>query len=189
MTDKNAGTTRVIAAHIATADAVARFGTLIGAATGATPIMQFEGVDVYGGIPFRLDGTPELIVCNLPRRPFQVGLMERHFRHTQTYLPLNGKAFVMVVGPPGHDDMPALDGLQAFLFRDGCGIALAEGVWHEFPMAIEDDTAIAVILTAEAHKNTDPAPATPDDAEGPDLQRRSFLYRGLDVTVTLAPTA
>jgi len=168
----------------ATLESVAPFGTLVGVAPGANPIFRYEGIDFYQS-PFRLDGTPELIVCNMPRRPFRIGMIERHFRHNQTYLPLNGKAFIIVVAPPSESDVPPLESLRAFLFQDGCGIALGEGVWHDLPLAMEDDTQIAVVLTSESHVNTDPKPEKADDADGPDLQRRSLTNRGIEIVIAV----
>lgn len=169
---------------IATAENVAAFGALVGARHGAIRIMEFDGVEVFGAIPIMIEGTPELIVCRSPRRPMLVNLMERHWRHTQVYLPMNDKPFVMVLAPPSDAELPAIGTLCAFVFRDGCGIALGRGVWHEFPFALSDDTQFAVILTAECHVGGDRVSEFADDADGPDLQRRSFAQRdGFDVSV------
>lgn len=163
----------------ATAESLAPFGALVGAAPGVPKLFEFAGTEVFGVAPFALHGTPELLLCSIAPRPPRVGLMERHFRHTQTYLSTDGKPFVMVLGAPTEGDMPPLDDLQAFLFTGGSGIALGEGVWHEFPFALEDDTRVAVVLVSEAHVNENANPAVPDDADGPDLQRRSLENRDL----------
>jgi ureidoglycolate lyase len=103
--------------------------------------------------------------------PVRLPLLERHFAHAQTYLPANGKPFVMVMGPPGAGDLPDWDALRAFVFRDCAGIALHPGTWHEFVYPLEDDTRLHVVLRAEAHLDTLARRQHPMDARGPDLHR------------------
>ena len=175
----------ILKAERATAERLKGFGTLVGAVPDATQTMEFGTARIFGEIPFVLAGTPELLVCRLDPREMKCTLMERHFRHTQTYIPMNGKPFVMVLGPDTPGDMPVLEELRAFHFDDACGISINTGVWHEFPFAIENDTRFAVALVRECHVNRNSEPAFAGDADGPDLQRRSFSNRiGLNVHVT-----
>jgi hypothetical protein len=51
-------------------------------------------------------------------------------------------------------------------------------VWHEFPLALEDDTRFTVILRSESRINDLVAPEHPWDAHGPDLERFDMAARG-----------
>ncbi|MFM6831134.1 MAG: ureidoglycolate lyase [Novosphingobium sp.] len=167
-----------IEAVLATPENVAPFGHYIGAAPGVPVFTEWPGTVVHGTLPIELDTGGEMLLVTADARPFpvQCGLIERHFKHTQTYLPFNGKSFVMVLGEAGEADVPDYAALRAMLFC-GAGIILHKGIWHDFPYAIEDATQFAVALRSEAHVNTDAAPAYPMDADGPDLQRREIRPR------------
>ena len=161
-------------AETATPKSVAPFGHFVGAREGVAKFLSWPGVDVFGATPITVGDGGELLLVRMAARqfPVQVGIIERHFKHTQTYLPFNGKPFIMVLGTETDGDVPDYAKLRAFLFDDASGIVLHAGTWHEFPHAIENDTQFAVVLRSEAHVNTLENPAFPGDAEGPDLERR-----------------
>ena len=160
--------------EVATPEAIAPYGHFVGARDGAAKFLSWPSGDVYGAIPITVGDGGELLLARMAAKqfPVQVGIIERHFKHTQTYLPFNGKPFVMVLGLESNGNLPDYTKLRAFLFQDASGIVMNTGVWHEFPHALEDDTQFAVILRAEAHVNTLKEPEYPHDAEGPDLERR-----------------
>jgi ureidoglycolate lyase len=114
----------------------------------------------------------------ISRTIVRVTLFERHFKHTQTYLSANGRSFVMVVGVECTDDgLPDAQRLKALLFQQGAGVAMNAGTWHEFPLAIEDDTRFVVVLRKESHFDSLKAPLHPLDARGPDLERYDMQQR------------
>jgi ureidoglycolate lyase len=83
----------------------------------------------------------------------------------------------MVFGDRTEAGLPDVAALRAFVFRDGAGIAMHVGIWHEFPLALEDDTRFTVILRSEAHVDELNAPSQPLDARGPDLERYDMRSR------------
>jgi ureidoglycolate lyase len=171
---------RTLTIEDATPDSVAPFGAFIGAHPALPRFAEWAGVSVYGAIPVDIGSGGEILHVRMQAAvfPARVPLLERHFKHTQTYLSANGRPFVMVLGTgTTPDGLPDVSGLKAFLFKDGAGVAMKPGTWHEFPLALEDDTRFTVILRAESHVNLLEAPEHPSDARGPDLERYDMLAR------------
>jgi ureidoglycolate lyase len=163
----------------ATPQAIAPFGKFVGVAPEQPLFAQWPGAKVHGPTPIDIGDGGELLHVTLESAhfPVRVSLLERHFRHSQTYLPANGKPFVMVLGDRTQDGLPDPSALRAFLFADTAGVVLDPGVWHEFPAALHDDTRFTVVLRAESHVNDLTAPAHPLDARGPDLERYDMEAR------------
>ncbi len=177
---------RFITVEPATPEAVAPFGRFIGAHPGLPVFAQWPGVVVTGPEPIEIGTGGEILYVRMQTAvfPARISLLERHFKHTQTYLAANGRPFVMVLGAGTVDGLPDVTGLKALLFKDGEGVAMHPGVWHEFPLALEDDTRFTVILRSESHVNDLAAPEHPWDARGPDLERYDMAARG-EIYVTL----
>jgi len=171
---------RFVLTETATPEGVAPFGRFIGAHAGLPVFAQWPGVVVTGPTPIEIGSGAELLHVQMQAAvlPARVGLLERHFKHTQTYLSANGRPFIMVLGTATAEGLPDPAGLKAFLFKDGEGVAMDAGVWHEFPLALEDDTRFTVILRSESHINELAAPEHPWDARGPDLERYDMAARG-----------
>jgi ureidoglycolate lyase len=163
----------------ATPESVAPYGIFVGAAPGLPLFAQWPGATVYDRVPIVVGSGGELLHVVLQARslPTEVELLERHFHHSQSYLPANGKSFVMVMGDRTEHGLPDFSALRAFEFRDAAGIVLHARVWHEFPVATEDDTRFTVILREEAHVNNLDNPGRPMDARGPDLERYDMSDR------------
>jgi ureidoglycolate lyase len=164
----------------ATPDSIAPLGAFIGVHPALPLFAEWAGVSVYGAIPVEIGSGGEILHVRMDASAFpaRVALLERHFRHTQTYLSANGRPFVMVLGTATTaDGLPDVSGLRAFLFKDGAGIAMKPETWHEFPLALEDDTRFTVILRAESHVNDLATPEHPWDARGPDLERYDMQAR------------
>lgn len=177
---------RRITVERATQQNIAPYGHFVGARENVAKFASWPGVDIFGGFPVNVVDKGEIILVRMAPRPFPIGcsLIERHFHHTQVYLPFNGKPFVMLLGEPTEEDLPNYATLRAFLFDDSAGIILHQNVWHDFPYALADDTQFAVVLSAESHVNTNVTPAHQYDADGPDLQRRGLKSR-FAVTIDL----
>jgi ureidoglycolate lyase len=170
---------RTIVIQEATPQAVAPFGQFIGAHADLPVFARWPGVAVYGATPIVIGSDTELLFAEVAaaRFPARIALLERHPNHTQTYLSANGRPFLMVLGRETLDGLPDPAGLQAFVFRDGAGVAMAPGIWHEFPLALEDDTRFTVLLSAASHIDLSTAKAHPADARGPDLERYDMAAR------------
>jgi ureidoglycolate lyase len=170
---------RTIVIEDATPEAIAPFGVFVGAGPGIPIFAQWTGVTVHGPTPIAIGERGELLHVTMAagRFPATVELLERHPRHTQTYLSANGKSFVMVLGAETEGGLPSLGGLRAFLFKGGAGVVMHAGTWHEFPVALDDDTRFTVVLSAESHVNELTDPEFPLDARGPDLERFDMSRR------------
>jgi ureidoglycolate lyase len=167
----------------ATPENVAPFGWLLGSSVPdpGTRLNFYDGV-LRKPTRFESDEQTELTVATLRRRPFAVRWLERHFKHTQTFIPLRGKPFVVVLAPPNDRDMPDIDQIRALRFDGSAGFCMRIGCWHEFPFVIEDDTDLIVILRRETHANLRNISGT--EAEGADLEKRDLQLR-LDLSIEL----
>lgn len=178
---------RTIIVEPATPSTLEPYGLFVGAHAEVPVFASWTGTTIFGGLPIRINAGGELLMVQMTPRPFPLrcSLIERHFKHTQIYLPFNGKPFVMLLGEPTTDDLPDYTTLRAFRFDGSAGIILHADVWHDFPYALEEDTRFAVVLDGESHINENEQPAALYDADGPDLQRRGLTTRAA-ITVALA---
>lgn len=169
--------TRVVPLVEATPEALAACGELLGRHPGAEPlpIGFYKGsVQTYRPVSFHSDEQTELSLAHVRRRPFEVRWIERHFKHTQTFIPLNGAPFIAVLAPPTEGDLPDLDQVRAYRFDGSAGFTMKLGTWHEFPFAAEEEADIVVILRREATQSlldTDPATG---EVRGPDIQKQDL---------------
>ena len=153
-------------------------GQILGRHAGAKPlpVKFYEGsVQTYRTVDFRSDEQTELSLAHVRRRPFEVRWIERHFKHTQTFIPLNGAPFIAVLAPPTQGDLPDLKQVRAYRFDGSAGFTMKLGTWHEFPFAVEEEADIVVILRREATQSlltTDPASG---EVLGPDIQKQDLL--------------
>lgn len=164
----------------ASAEALAPFGDIIGRQAPAKPV----SVDFYKGAvlmsyptKFRSEHPVELTLAQLDRRPGEVRYLERHFQHTQAFLPLGGKPFVAVMAPPTDGDLPDLSQVRAFRFDGTAGFAMHVGTWHEFPFAVEDGTDLVVVLSSQTGYDLKAKDALTEEAHGPDLDKKDIVAR------------
>lgn len=156
----------------------------LGQILGFDPAVQPMPIDFYGGtvkvrrmVDFISDDQTELPLVTANRRPLEVRWMERHFKHTQTFIPLGGKPFVVAMAPPNGKEIPDLDQVQAFRFDGQSGFTLKLGTWHEFPFPLEDDTNLVVILRREATDGLVRDQVVQDEAQSGDLDKKDLLRR------------
>lgn len=171
----------------ATAEALAPYGTIIGTdpSVPRLPITFYGGaVDVRVPAKFESEAAPQLSVCRVQPREMVIDYMERHPQHTQGFVPLGGKPFVVVFAPPAKD-MPQPGDLKAFRFDGSCGFMMHKDVWHEFPYALEDDTDLVVVLSEATNANLQQDPDGDGEAQGPDLDKRNYRKRVGDVYLAL----
>jgi len=163
-----------------TVESLAPYGKIIGPGSGVVP----TAVDFYKGkvkmsypVEFGCDHAVNVTLASMERRPFEVRYMERHFEHTQSFIPLNGKPFIAFFAPPADADLPDLDMVKAFLFDGSEGFCMHRGTWHEFPFALEDDTQMIVLLSSQTgYDLADRDPVT-EEAFGPDLDKKDLAHR------------
>jgi ureidoglycolate lyase len=171
---------RTLNVRQATPESVAPYGQILGYHPGA----QAMPIDFYGGavrvhrvVDFVSDEQTELPLTRVQRRPFEVRWLERHFKHTQTFIPLSGAPFVVVMAPPNDEELPDIDAAEAFLFDGSAGFTMKLGTWHEFPFALQDDTDLIVMLRKEATDGLIRDNVVQDEAQSPDLDKKDLVKR------------
>lgn len=163
-----------------TPEAIAPYGALLSRRSGVKP----TGLDFYNGavamsrpVNYQCTSRTELSLTSLKKRPFQVRYLERHFQHTQSFIPLGGKAWMGVFAPPSEGDMPDFSQVRAFRFEGDTGLCLHLGTWHEFPFALEDDTDLAVVLSSQTTEDLHHRAENGIEAFGPDLDKKDMTLR------------
>jgi len=131
---------------------------------------------------FVIDAEADVSIVRLEKRPFEIVYMERHWKHTQAFLPLGGRPFILALAAPADGETPALEAIRAFRFDGAAGFCMRIGCWHEFPFALETDTDIAVILRTETYRNL--RNVVGDEAGGDDLDKKN-LRRRADCTIAI----
>ena len=189
----------------ATAAALAPYGYLIG-----PPDSEVKGrIDYYGNaVQVR---TPAKFVSNddmmlnlvtFNRRPPVIRWMEYHNKHTQTFIPLAGRPFIMVLGAPTRKrpdgsidatqaDLPNLENVRGFYFDGTSGICMHIGTWHEVPFPLQDQTNFVAIVTNETNRNLEEHDEH-FESEGGDLVKRQLIRRLetlLEIDLSTVPAA
>ncbi|MFT7285957.1 MAG: ureidoglycolate lyase [Halieaceae bacterium] len=157
-----------------------KYGTVLGYNPNVEPLP----IEFYGGAAkvrrlgeFKAQGEIEMPVTTLQRRPFLVSHMERHMLHTQAFISLGAKPFIVCFAPPNDKELPDLDEVEAFLFDGDAGFMMHAGTWHEFPFAVLDDTQLLVILTKSATEGLVKDNVIQNEAIGPDIEKRDLKQR------------
>lgn len=180
---------RILKPLKATAESLAGYGTLMAAPEAAKSResgFYAEAVRISEPAAFVSQDDVCLALATLNPRPLEVRWMEYHNKHTQTFIPLDGKPLVMVLGRPtcrradGTWDeaaprAPELEDIEAFAFDGSAGMCLNIGTWHEFPFPLEAATDVIVVMSEETKrdlKNTVDGEARGGDLEKLDLQKR-----------------
>lgn len=95
-----------------------------------------------------------------PRRlPFKVEMMERHPLGSQAFVPLSGRAYLVVVAPAG--PAPQVEDLRVFLARGDQGVNYAPGVWHHPLLALGEVSDFLVIDRSGPGDNCDEVTLAP----------------------------
>jgi ureidoglycolate lyase len=183
----------------ATAETLKGYGYLIGEPAG----LKRDKIDFYGKVvrvsqPAKFHGNDDLCLnlVSFQPRPLNVKWMEFHTKHTQTFIPLSGKPFYMVLGKPtcrrpdgswdeSQATLPNPDDVTAFYFDGSGGIVMEVGVWHEVPFPLDGETHFVCICTNETNDNLE-AQGADGDCEGGDLSKRN-LVKHLGYTFAVEP--
>jgi ureidoglycolate lyase len=108
------------------------------------PIELYGGTfDSYRAGVLGSDRPVEFLVSRCRVREFRVHFLERHVELTQTFVPLGGAPFVVVVARPEARQefgIPAFEEVRAFLVRGDVAVNLRRGTWHEPPFPLVDGT-------------------------------------------------
>ena len=177
-----------LVAEAATPANTAAFGRWLGrdAPVEAVPT-NFYGDSVTLRKPggFVTDDTLEVTVATIRPRPLRVDWIERHFLHTQAFVPLAGRPMLLVLGAPTPEaELPDVAGLRALVFDGGAGFQLHVGTWHEFPMAAEGELDVLVFLRRDTAR--DLRHKQGNEAHGPDLDKKDVAARcGVTIEVAL----
>jgi ureidoglycolate lyase len=158
---------RILRPILATPETLDGYGWIMGTPAG----VERDKIDFYGRevrvthpAEFRSNDDTCLNLVSFTTRPLKVRWMEYHTKHTQTFIPLDGKAFYMVLGKPtcrrpdgSFDETqpaePNLDDVRCFYFDGSAGIVMHVGTWHEVPFPIDGDTHFVCICTNETNDN------------------------------------
>jgi ureidoglycolate lyase len=169
---------RELVVEAANPDNIRPFGELFGNLGKPESVSTafYQEVQTYRPA-FVSDAETEVALCTLRRRPLRVKWMERHFKHTQVFIPLGGKPFIAVLAPPTFTDLPDIDQVRAFLFDGQAGLSMHIGTWHEFPFAIADDTLLVVILRKEATLGLLKENVVDGEGVSPDLDKKDIERR------------
>jgi len=162
----------------ATAENIAPFGELLAFGRGR-PVTRTgfydDAVELAEKPAFASDADTCLSLARVHPRPLQVIWMERHFKHTQVFLPLNAVPWCAVLAPPTKGDLPDLAQARAFRFAGDCGLLMHVGTWHEFPFALDATADMVVVLRNETNRNLDAV--SDGEAVGEDLEKRHIAKR------------
>jgi ureidoglycolate lyase len=147
--------------------------------------IDFYGSDVTVTQPADFHGNDDLCLnlVSFNPRPYQVKWMEYHTKHTQTFIPLSGKPFYMVLGKPtarrpdgswdeSQPNLPDPETIQAFEFDGSGGLVMNVGTWHEVPFPSRGPTHFVCICTNETNSNLELGDEK-GECEGGDLSKRN----------------
>lgn len=183
-------TGRILKPVAATAESLDGYGWIMGQPAG----VEREKIDFYGRevrvthpADFRSNDDTCLNLVSFGARPLEVRWMEYHTKHTQTFIPLGGKPFYMVLGKPtqrrpdaSFDESqlahPDLDDVTCFYFDGSAGIVMHIGTWHEVPFPIDGETHFVCICTNETNDNLENQDEN-GESRGGDLDKVRILRR------------
>lgn len=108
------------------AAALAPYVTLLGSNDGKARVVAevMEKGDVPGAHAFT-------VLCPQPVvGPIAIGALERHPHSSQSFVPLDGGRWIVLVAPKDEAGAPELTGAMAFVAGPGDAICIARDVWH-----------------------------------------------------------
>jgi ureidoglycolate lyase len=133
---------REITPQALTAEAFAPFGEVIEASGRTEQIAINYGQTTRFNDLARIDVEGGHAIVSIfrgqPLEPPLLKIFERHPLGSQSFTPLNGRAFLVAVAPPGDFDPAAI---RVFYAAPHQGVNYAKGVWHHYllPMGGEGD--------------------------------------------------
>ena len=153
--------------QLLTAGGFAPFGTVVEpfAPPGSPDALPPQGARaINSGTTWRLDvvhdlglnhegGTPGLAVYSASARQFPIRLevLERHQLGSQSFLPLTGARFIVVVAAAG--PAPGAAELKAFYTTGRQGVVLHRGTWHHALLAVEPGSFAVIERHQSSHES------------------------------------
>jgi ureidoglycolate lyase len=172
----------------ATAETIRPYGRLISTRDPSARLdLRFyqDTVEVGAVEGFRSDDKTELSIVKVQPRPLELRYLERHFLHTQVFLPLSGTDYIVALGRPDCDAVPEPSEIKAFRIPGDTGLLLHIGTWHEFPFPLGGTASMVVILRSETTRDLTVDANNSDEAIGPDIEKRSLARRWpTSITIT-----
>jgi ureidoglycolate lyase len=98
--------------------------------------------------------------------PVVVRLMERHPLGSQSFIPVSGRPYLVVVAPAGPFDAGRI---AAFLAAPGQGVSYRRGTWHHYSLALGEVSDFVVLDRAGPGHNLDEVHLSPVDQIAIDL--------------------
>ena len=141
MATSSAAETVTIAARVVTPESFEPFGEMLTTSGSPLPHVYGDALDVYRAGRFESDAPVEFILTRYRLRELRVQFLERHHRLTQTFIPLEGKPFVVAVAAadaPLENGIPRPRDVKAFVVPGDAAVNLHRGTWHEVPFPLAD---------------------------------------------------
>lgn len=174
---------RALPVVTATPENFAQYGTILGdpspTSTQSSAANHYAAVRVCNpSTNFKSDEDTHVLVLVYEPRPFHCRFLERHYKHTQTFIPLEGKPLIGFFAPPNDkDEEPDLDKVVCFKFEGNAGFVMHFGTWHEQPFPIEPSTKAVCILRNETIRELKPTNAETRECHGNDIDKLNLEAR------------
>lgn len=165
---------------VATPENFKEYGTLLGETTASAGAASkhYAAVRVCNPSPnFASDADTCLLVLCYEPRPLECKFLERHYKHTQSFIPLEGKPLMGFFAPPNNRDEPDLDKVCCFVFDGSAGFVMHRGVWHEQPFPLEPATKAVCILRNETVRELKPTDVATSECHGEDIDKLNLQAR------------
>jgi ureidoglycolate lyase len=167
----------------------ARFGVVLSSEGRARlPINTYGSqLDLYRE-SFETDQPIEWFIARFRTRPLEPLFLERHAGLTQTFIPLGGADFVILVAAhdaPETDGMPVPEAMRAFRVPGDSAVQLFRSTWHENPFPLKPEQTLLVTSHAALTRGHQQTPDARLEQLPLDLERRWFRDTALDVTLSL----
>ena len=94
------------------------------------------------------DGPAAISIFEARRRPLLVGMLERHPKGSQAFMPLDGGDWLVVVA-----DEPEPASCRAFLCKRWQGVCLRRGIWHHPLLILDRKQSFLVVDREETSTN------------------------------------
>jgi ureidoglycolate lyase len=178
-----------ITAYALTATAFVPFGVILSPdGRERLPINTYgDKLDLYRE-SFETDQPIEWFIAQFRKRDFSALFLERHAQLSQTFIPLGGKAFLMVVAAKDailENGLPNEDQIHAFVVPGDCAVQLFRSTWHENPFALEAEQTLLVTSHAALTRGHQQNPDASLAQLPLDLERFWFKEQGLELRIEI----
>ncbi len=140
---------RTVRAQLATAENIARYGTLI-APDGVAPAFDSPVFSFWNDLSTgEMEGTVSFGMVLTKPGGLTAPMLERHLETTETIVPMEEEIVLLLAEPcrnPAEGDWPDLDTLAALRFPPGSAVTLKKGTWHYVPLVPSGKPARTLIV-------------------------------------------